>query len=462
MRKKPFETIRPKRIYQLDQWQIDFLACETDKIACAGRQTGKSFITSWDCGEYAVTHSNETILMIAPVERESYELFDKTLAYLIDNHPKEIKKGLEKPTKHQINLTNTTKILCYPTGQTGVGIRGFTIHRLYVEEAARVPDEVWSAVTPMLLTTGGKIILISSAFTSEGYFYDCWINKNNAFTSFTRFTVNAEEIANTRPICATWTEKQKAESIAHLARERATMTKSHYAQEYLCQFSLKNSRFFSDELISKVMVLRRISEIPSKCVPDGSPGNTKRYGGVDIARLGEDESAFTVLDRISKNPMRIEQRELAITTKTRLTDTIDKIKILDKVWHQEKIGIDSGGVGGGVFDVLLRDSSINGKIISMENATRSLDKEDKAHKKTDKEVYYRNFLWLMENGAIKLFNEPEIELSLKSIQFEYKENGDIEIWGSYSHVTEALVRAAWLAFQDKSLNMWVATNSQRY
>jgi len=59
----------------------------------------------------------------------------------------------------------------------------------------------------------------------------------------------------------------------------------------------------------------------------------------------------------------------------------------------------------------------------------------------------------MERGKIELFNDPEILLSLTSIQAEYND-GKLKIFGSYSHITEALIRAAW-CMKDKSLNIWI-------
>jgi hypothetical protein len=59
----------------------------------------------------------------------------------------------------------------------------------------------------------------------------------------------------------------------------------------------------------------------------------------------------------------------------------------------------------------------------------------------------------MEAKKIDLFKEPEIMMSLKSIQAEY-EDGKLKIFGSYSHIAEALIRAAWCN-RDKSLNIWI-------
>ena len=110
-------------------------------------------------------------------------------------------------------------------------------------------------------------------------------------------------------------------------------------------------------------------------------------------------------------------------------------------------------MGVGIFDPLLEDNQTKRKVVSIENASRRLDNEDKKKKKLLKEDLYNNLLRLMEQNLIDLFNEPEIMLSFKSVQYEY-DKGKLRIHGRDTHIVEACVRAAW-CMKDKSLNIWV-------
>src|SRR3990167_10851427 len=190
---------------KLDKWQQDFLDCKGDRVLCTGRQVGKSVICAMDAAESAVNQANSTTLMIAPTERQAYALFEKTLNHLLTFYPKKIKKGKDKPTQTKVQLVNNHKIFCLPTGISGIGIRFLTIKNLYADEASRIPNEVWTAVTPMLLTTGGKSTYLSTPSVAEGYFADVVENRAGAFNSFTRFTVSSEEVINNREICETLT-----------------------------------------------------------------------------------------------------------------------------------------------------------------------------------------------------------------------------------------------------------------
>lgn len=424
----------------LDKWQKDFLDTKGDKILYCGRQVGKSVICAMDGGEWAANNNNKTVLMIAAVERQAYALFDKTLDYLVSNYPKMICKGLKRPTKTRIQLKNNTTIWCLPTGLKGIGIRFLTVHRLYGEEASRIPHEVWTAVTPMLLTTGGDIVLLTTPAGKGTYASDVWNNKDDAYRSFKKFSADSEEVVKQRKICTTWTELQRDKALQHLAREKSRMTKLQYAQEYEGKEVEDLKRFFSDSVIEQCTIIKE------KPITWADP----TFQGVDLARMGEDQSVFFSL---SKTQSKLKQIDIKITEKTRLTSSIDIIKEKDKVFKYKYIYIDDGGLGSGVFDVLLKDEQTKRKVIPINNASRSLDRDERRKKKLLKEDLYSNLLRLMENKEIELFDDDEIKLSLQSIQYEY-EDSKLKIFGNYSHIVEALIRAAWCV-QDKHLNIWV-------
>lgn len=49
-------------------------------------------------------------------------------------------------------------------------MRGYSAAALIVlDEAARVPDDLYSAVTPTLATSGGRIIAMSTLFGRRGW-----------------------------------------------------------------------------------------------------------------------------------------------------------------------------------------------------------------------------------------------------------------------------------------------------
>jgi hypothetical protein len=171
--------------------------------------------------------------------------------------------------------------------------------------------------------------------------------------------------------------------------------------------------------------------------------------GVDVARLGEDETVLLSVKRLDHDY--IEQIHLEITEKTYLTETVERIKRLNNIYSYKRIYIDDGGMGVGVFDPLLKEKY---KVEAINNSARSIDRDNRRKKKLMKEDLYNNLLRLMEQKKICLAKSDEVMLSLKSIQYEYTAEKGIRIFGNYSHITEALVRAAWCV-KDKSLNIYI-------
>jgi hypothetical protein len=412
---------------ELDPWQKTILESDTDIVVRSGRQVGKSTIIAKKAADYALKNSEKTILIIASVERQAYLLFEKVLNEIWEHNYKSICKGKDRPTKHKIQLTNGSTIYCMPTGMSGYGIRGYTVDLLIADEAAFIPEAVWTAVTPMLSVTGGKKILISTPFGKGGYFYDCFNDDN-----YTKFHISSEDC-----------ERIPKE---FLERERKRMTKLQFAQEYLGEFVDELRQYFPTELIQKICILQTAPTIS---------GNT--FLGVDVARQGGDESVLVSLDRKDKS---LNQIDLEVSANSYLTDTARLIKKLDSNRNFKKIYIDDGGMGVGVFDYLLEEEQVKRKIVAINNASRSLDvKETPQRKRLMKEDLYSNLLGLMERGEIQLYDNEELKQSLKSVQYEYSEDGTIKIFGNYTHITEAIIRAAWCV-KDKSLNIWVAFNKR--
>ena len=413
---KPWET--------LDPWQEKVLCAEGNICLRSGRQVGKSTVISIKAGEYAMTHKNKTVMVIASVERSAYLLFEKILSYIFARGKKLIRKGKYRPTKSKINLKNGSKILCLPTGDSGYGIRGHTIDLLIADEAAFIAEDVWTAVTPMLTITRGNIWLLSTPHGREGFYYRCFQDKR-----YTAFHVSSEDCPR--------------KDVGFLEHEKSWMTTAQYAQEYLGEFSDKLMQFFPDELIKKCQVMKRAGVFHGQ----------DYYMGVDVARMGTDESTFEIVHKRSRE--NLEQVENITTRKTLTTDTTKMIVNLNRKWDFKKIYIDDGGMGVGVFDQLLEYDETKRKVVAVNNASRSLDSQAVKKKKLLKEDLYNNLLRLMEQGKLRLLDDNDIFMSLKSVQFEYMESGKMRLWGAYTHICEGLIRAAWCA-KDKTLNIWVA------
>jgi hypothetical protein len=428
-------------VAELDPWQIEVMNTPGNIVVRAGRQVGKSFIISRKAGEYAIKNPKKTVMIVASVERQACLLFEKVLNFLYENYRGFIRTGTHRPTKHKIELTNGSVIHSLPTGLSGYGIRGYTIDLLICDECAFIPDEVFTAIVPMIAVTKGTIWALSTPHGRDGYFFRCFSDE-----SFTKFHVSSLD-------CPRRDDK-------FLERERARMSKLQFTQEYLGEFIDELKQFFPSELIKKCMILQETSKLPQNSegllpgVTLTLPGDM--FLGVDIARLGADD---TVLLSVAKRNDKIKMADMEIIREALTTETTKRILLADKKHKFRKIFIDDGGIGGGVMDQLIQESQTRYKTIALNNASKSIDGESKQKRRLFKEDLYSNLLAAMERGKVELWDNDDLYLSLKSIQYEYSNDdtkgrdGRIKIFGNYSHIAEALVRATW-CLSEKGLNLW--------
>lgn len=410
--------------FKLDPWQAEVMKTDGNICLCSGRQVGKSEVVSRKAGKFAVENRNKVIMVIASVERQAYLLLEKILYYLEDNHKNMIKQGKNRPTKSKVQLRNGSIIYCLPTGLTGAGIRGYTVDLLIADEAAFIPEDVWTAVTPMLAVTKGKQMLLSTPHGTGSYFYRCFLPDSG----FTKFHVSSEDCP------------RKDQDF--LDREKARMTKLQYAQEYLGEFVDALKQVFPDELIKACMIAKRRPNIIK---------GRAYYLGVDIARMGEDLSTFEIIQREGDVAFHIEN----ITTKhTLTTQTTLKILELESQYNFKQIFVDDGGMGVGVFDQLLSDDKTKRKVVASNNLARPLTRDEKKKRTVLKTDTYNNLLMMMEQRRIHLLDDDSVFHSLKSIQFENTDDGHTKYFGNDAHIADGLVRACW-AVKDKHLNIFI-------
>ena len=426
-----------QRKLTLDEWQQKVLETEGHIVLRSGRQVGKSTVVAMKAAIFAMKTRGSTTMVIAATDRQSKLLLQKILFQVKEINDRAIKLGKDKPTQHRIVLKNGSEILSFPAGRTGYGIRGYTINLLIADEAAFICEDVWQAVTPMLAMTGGVMWLLSTPHGRGGYFYECFLDDD-----FTKFHISTEAVLGyeNRP------EVQKEALGKRLIAEKKRMSELEYAQEYLGEFADNLQQLFSNDLINEICITRRRENIRKR--------DRRYYLGCDIAGMGEDDTTMEILDKI--NQENIVQVENIVRKKQRTTQTSEFIKALDSSYNFCEIGVDDAGLGFGVWSELREDDRTKRKVVGLNNRRRSMGEGDRT-KKLMKEEMYLNLLRMMEKKQIMLLEDDDVVQSLKSVQYEYirEEKGGmrLRIFGSYTHIAEGLIRAAWLA-SNKTLNIF--------
>lgn len=197
-----------------DPWQAAALDDPHKRIILnCSRQSGKSTVAAIKALHKALYSPGSKILIVSPTQRQSGELFKsiKGMYYAAPRQGEPTKK-----TETELAFDNNSRILSLPGSEDT--IRGYSaVSLLIIDEAARVKDDIYAAVRPMLATTGGKLILLSTPAGREGFFAQAWESQE-----FTHYEIDATQ-------CPRIGEE-------FLAQEREALGSILFSQEYMCQF----------------------------------------------------------------------------------------------------------------------------------------------------------------------------------------------------------------------------------
>ena len=158
-----------------DPWEADFLRSADPRVLLnCSRQSGKSTVTALLGVHTALYEPGALVLLLSPSLRQSQELFRKALdtyRALANPVPVEAESAL------RLELENGSRIVSLPGKEQTV--RGFSgVRLLAVDEAARVPNDLYFAIRPMLAVSGGRLVALSTPFGTRGWWFEAWDGTN--------------------------------------------------------------------------------------------------------------------------------------------------------------------------------------------------------------------------------------------------------------------------------------------
>ena len=215
-----------------DPWQERALRTESKQsLWCCSRQAGKSTVAALFALHQALYYPGSLVLLVSPTLRQSGELFRKVMDW-VDRMP--LRPAMDEESKLFCTLSNGSRIISLP-GSEGT-VRGYSAVDLVIEdESSRVDDLLYFAVRPMLATSGGRLILMSTPYGTRGHFYSEWRNG----VDWDRIEVPATECPRI--------------SKEFLEGERRTMGERWYSQEYGCQFVSTLDQVFDLEAVNRAI-----------------------------------------------------------------------------------------------------------------------------------------------------------------------------------------------------------------
>ena len=133
--------------------------------------------------------------------------------------------ALEAESALRLELETGSRVISLPGTETTV--RGYSgVDLLIVDEAARVKDELYYSVRPMLAVSGGRLVTLSTPFGTRGWWYEIW----RGGEAWERYEVPATACPRITP--------------AFLAEEQRNMGDWWFQQEYGCEFVDAQSQAF--------------------------------------------------------------------------------------------------------------------------------------------------------------------------------------------------------------------------
>lgn len=216
-----------------DAMQAKLLTSANTKVLLnCTRQWGKSTTAAILALHEALYAAPAMVILISPSQPQSTELFRKVHGFWgqLDGAPEANQESLTR-----LSLANGSRILSLPGSEKTT--RGYSAATLVVmDEAARVPDELLAAIRPMLATTNGRFLALSTPKGKRGWFYENWIS---ADPSWERISVTASECPRI--------------SKQFLEDEKSALGPMRYSEEYECAFIDSDSSAFNSDLIKQAL-----------------------------------------------------------------------------------------------------------------------------------------------------------------------------------------------------------------
>jgi terminase large subunit-like protein len=214
---------------KLDPWQAELMRSDAPRILllCA-RQTGKSTVSALIALATAVMQPGALVLLVSPSQRQSGELFRTVMRHLraLDGAP-----DITAESALRLELRNGSRIVALPGDERT--IRGFSgVSLICLDEAARIEDDLIGAVRPMLATSQGRLIMLSTPFGKRGEFHSAWFSDQD----WHRVRVIADQ-------CPPITQEFLDDELRALGSQR-------FSEEYGLAFLDSSEAVFPDHIIN--------------------------------------------------------------------------------------------------------------------------------------------------------------------------------------------------------------------
>lgn len=204
-----------------DEWQKRLLRRRYQRLLLnCSRQAGKTTVTACIALLEALFYGPALVLVICPALRQSKEFLREVLHFA-----KLLRVKIVQESTTHIQFAIGSRILALPSEEET--IRGLSaVSFLILDEAARIPEDLYNSVKPMLAVSNGRIAILSTPYGKRGFFHKEWTEGEE----WERVMVTAEQCPRITP--------------EFLAKERRDLGAIFFRQEYMCEFAEMTNAVF--------------------------------------------------------------------------------------------------------------------------------------------------------------------------------------------------------------------------
>ena len=367
-------TLIMPQLTDYQQRAFDFFGNGRGKILIikAPRQVGKTFFNISE------------LIYSASILKKSVSIVVEPSVFLARKVYNDITKALNgsgviasaNSTTCEINFINGSQIICRSIESMS---RGLTVSGiLIIDETCFIDDESIYTLLPLINANNAGLILTSSPFTAEGYFYNMYLKGlEGNDPNIKSFDWSKEE-----GIKKFLTDEKKA-------LYRTVMSKNKYTTEILGEFLANDGLLFTNI---------------SACIGDAVPTEKTAYIGIDFA-TGSDGD-YTVLTAINGKGQVFKQVAVNDLTPTKQVDwLVDKINEIKKGYTIRTILAEKNSIGAVYIDYM-RKSLLKSNLTVQEFITTN----------DSKRRIIEQLQTAFEQAAITIPNDPVLINELKRFQ----------------------------------------------
>jgi len=387
-------------------YQAELLKDESPRIvACMGRQSGKTATIAIKAIHFAYCRPNTTVLITSPSLRQSMIMFDRILSVIYGSSV--LPKSVVRKTRTTIQLSTGSQIVALPCSENL--LRGYTAHLIICDEAAFMPEEVITQIIfPMLSTTQGKAIFLSTPWGRDHFFYRAFMDP--------KYSVHRIKSKESPLITKEFLEEMSK-----------NMTENAFRMEFEAEFVQAATSYFPQDLIRQCVdpELEFIYSLENH-VPSG-----EYYAGVDFGKL-EDYSVITILKQENDTLKLVYLHEFPQGTP--YSSVIGHVVRDNKKFELRKILVDQTGVGEPVLEELKAQ-----QVQNVEGLTFTV--------KT-KEELLTSLRLAMEQGRLRIPYHRRLAEQINEQQYAYSKSGHLTFShpaGSHDDMLWALSLAVYAA-----------------